>query len=194
MARGKLILVTGPSGVGKKTLIDHVLENIPDCVFSVSATTRAPRPGEVDGREYHFLTETAFKEKIQGGAFAEWARYGDSYYGTPYSSIEGALDAGKNVLLELEVQGAKQLMKKTPDVLSIFIMPPIPHLSSLRERLERRIGKTGEKTNIDARLAISAQEMEEAHLFDCVIINGNLQKAKLLMILLLAKRLGISTI
>jgi guanylate kinase len=193
MPKGKLILVTGPSGVGKKTLIDHALENIPDCVFSVSATTRQPRPGEVDGREYHFLTRVDFERGIESGDFAEYAEYGGNYYGTPYRSIEGALESGKNVLLELEVQGAKQLMKKMSDTLSIFIMPPLPYLESLRERLERRIERTGEKTDIDARLAISAKEIEEAHLFSCIIINDDLQKAKLMMILILAKRLGIST-
>jgi len=192
--KGRIISITGPSGVGKGTLGVYAVATLPNCAVSVSATTRPIRPTEVDGREYHFLTEEAFKGKIAGDGFIEWAKYGNNYYGTPYSSIEDLIADGKNVIIELEVQGALQLMRKIPDVISVFIMPPAPHLITLRTRLEARVAKTGESTDIEERLAIAKKEIAQAHHFERIIVNGDLERAKGIFVGYIAQQLGISTI
>lgn len=175
---GKLVLVTGPSGVGKQTLIDYALAQIPTCERSISATTRPPRPHEEDGREYYFLSRPDFEQRIKDGGFAEHAEYAGNLYGTPYTSIVSKLASGLNVLIELEVQGAIQMMKKMPACISIFVMPPAPELETLRARLMARAERTGETTDIEARLLISAREMEQRMLFSHRIINDNLERAQ----------------
>jgi guanylate kinase len=190
MPKGKLVLVTGPSGVGKQTLIKHARAALPDCVFSVSATTRAPREGEVDGREYYFLARAEFEEMIAAGAFIEWAEYAGNYYGTPLAPIAALLESGKNVLLELDVQGARQMMRKVPDAVSVFILPPSPHLETLRKRLEGRGTETEER--IRKRLAISEAEIAQAPLFNHIIINDDVEMAKSKFAAYLGKQFGLA--
>ena len=142
MPKGKLIIVIGPSGVGKKTLNEYLLTIFPQCELSVSATTRKPRPNEVEGVDYHFLTVEAFQKKIAENAFAEYAPYADNYYGTLKSEIDPRIESWKSVLIEIEVQGAFQLMARYPDAVSIFILPPEPMISTLRARLIARAEQT----------------------------------------------------
>ena len=131
----KVFVITGPSGVGKGTLIRRLLERFPDLALSVSATTRAPREGEVDGRDYHFLTEEQFQERRDADDFLEFASYSGNHYGTLKSELERCLDKGRSVVLEIEVQGAQQVRQSKPDSVQIFIAPPDE--SVLREPTRR---------------------------------------------------------
>ena len=131
----KVFVITGPSGVGKGTLIRELLQRVPDLELSVSATTRAPREGEVDGRDYHFLTPEEFDERIDEEDFLEFATYSGNRYGTLRSEVERRLDGGHSVVLEIEVQGAQQVRAAKPESVQIFIAPPDPAV--LRERLDR---------------------------------------------------------
>lgn len=134
--KGLLLVVSGPSGCGKGTVLSEVFARQPDTYYSVSATTRSPRPGEVDGVQYHFLTKEEFEEKIAAGQMLEYAQYAGNYYGTPAQAVDEKLSQGKNVVLEIEVQGAKQVKLRRPDAVMIFIMPP--SMKELRRRLTQR--------------------------------------------------------
>ncbi len=178
MSLGKLILVTGPSGVGKRTLIEYVLKNMSDCIFGISATTRSPRPNEVHGKDYYFLTRREFQDRINRHGFLEHAVYADNYYGTPREETDAALALGKIVLLELEVQGARQIKAVMPEAVTIFITPPLPLLPTLRARLMARAQSTGEHTDIEKRLLIAAYELEQANFFEKIIVNDVLESAQ----------------
>src|ERR671918_2663161 len=132
----KVFVITGPSGVGKGTLISRLLELLPDLELSVSATTREPREGEVDGRDYYFLDSTEFDRRVSEGDFLEHATYSGHQYGTLRSEVERRLASGKSVVLEIEVQGARQVRDTMPEAVLVFIAPPDP--GALRERLEGR--------------------------------------------------------
>ena len=123
---GKVFVITGPSGVGKGTLIERLLERIPELELSVSATTREPRPGEVDGRDYHFLTPEEFDRRVEAGDFLEHATYSGNRYGTLREEVERRLAEGRSVVLEIEVQGARQVREAMPEAVQIFIAPPEP--------------------------------------------------------------------
>jgi guanylate kinase len=174
--KGKLIVVTGPSGVGKRTLISHVLERVPDCWFSVSATTRAPRPGEVDGKDYFFITPGEFQRRIDVEGFFEWARFADNFYGTPRAEIEEKLGQGVNVLAELEVQGALVTKRKMPEAQTIFISPPDPPFETLRERILVRGDVSAESMAL--RLQTAQWELAQDYLFDYQVVNDQLEVAK----------------
>lgn len=166
-------MVAGPSGSGKSSIVEGLLNQI-DLVFSVSATTRAPRAGEIDGRHYHFVSVGRFSEMIAGGEMLEWARYNNDYYGTPAGPIEAAMAEGKDVLLEIEVQGARQVRLHRPDALMFFVIPP-----SLRE-LESRLRARGDTSaeEIAARLKIAETEIDDAPaIFDHMIVNDVLERA-----------------
>ena len=171
--KGKLIVISGPSGAGKSTVVFKAIEGREDVCFSTSVTTRKPRPGEVDGKEYFFVDPDRFKEMVENDELLEYAEYVANSYGTPRAYVEEKLDAGLNVLLDIEVQGARQIREKKPDAVMIFIVPP-----SLEE-LEKRLKGRGTDTEraIEARLIRARQEYQEADFYDYLIINDDADKA-----------------
>ena len=172
MPRGNLFVYSGPSGVGKGTLLKPLIDE-GVITLSVSATTRAPRPGETDGVEYHFVSKEEFEHMIQNGEMLEYANYSGNYYGTPKRFVEQQLESGKNVILEIEVQGAMQVHKIVPEAVMIFVVPP--SLKDLRERLEGRGTESPEA--IEKRLAAAAGEIGLAEEYDFVIVNDERSKA-----------------
>ncbi|MDR2832351.1 MAG: guanylate kinase [Streptococcaceae bacterium] len=172
--RGLLIVFSGPSGVGKGTVRKEIFDT-PNHAFeySVSATTRAPRAGEVDGVDYHFISKEAFEEKIKNNQMLEYAQYVDNYYGTPLDYVNKTLDEGKDVFLEIEVQGAAQIKEKVPDGLFIFLAPP--NLDELKARI---IGRgTDAPDVIEARMQTAKKEIEMITLYDYAVVNDEVQLA-----------------
>jgi guanylate kinase len=170
---GRLFVITGPSGVGKGTLIRRLLERMPELELSVSATTRAPRAGERDGIDYHFMSEDEFDRMVREGRFLEHASYSGKRYGTPRSEVEPRLAAGRSVVLEIEVQGARQIREAMPDAVQVFIAPPSP--AALRTRLENR--GTDQPEAIARRLAAAEDELAARTEFGHVILNDDLELA-----------------
>ena len=170
---GKLIVISGPSGAGKSTVVFKAIEGREDVCFSTSVTTRKPRPGEVDGREYFFVDPDRFKEMVENDELLEHAEYVANSYGTPRAYVEEKLEAGLNVLLDIEVQGARQVHEKMPDAVKIFIIPP--SLETLEKRLKGR--GTDTERAIEARLIRARQEYQEADFYDYLIINDDADKA-----------------
>ena len=171
--KGKLIVISGPSGAGKSTVVFKAIEGREDVCFSTSVTTRKPRPGEVDGREYFFVDPDRFKEMVENDELLEHAEYVANSYGTPRAYVEEKLEAGVNVLLDIEVQGARQVHEKMPDAVKIFIIPP--SLETLEKRLKGR--GTDTERAIEARLIRARQEYQEADFYDYLIINDDADKA-----------------
>ncbi|MDE6594431.1 MAG: guanylate kinase [Oscillospiraceae bacterium] len=172
MNKGMLIVVSGPSGCGKGTVLAEILKS--DRIFySVSATTRSPRPGETDGVNYYFLTKEKFETLIEEDGMLEYASYCGNYYGTPKKPVEDMLEQGKHVILEIEVQGAMKVMEKCPEAVFVFILPP-----SLKE-LERRLNKRGAEAEdvIKKRLSEAAGEIKQAYKYNYAVINGELSEA-----------------
>lgn len=167
--RGKLFVISGPSGAGKSTVVFKATNGRKDTCFSVSVTTRKPREGEVNGREYFFVQPDEFKEMAANGELLEHAEYVANSYGTPKKYVEEKLAAGLNVVLDIEVQGAEQVRKQMPDAVMIFITPP--SLSELEARLRGRGTDTERK--IEARLLRAREEYREAVNYDYIIINGD---------------------
>ena len=170
---GHLYIVAAPSGAGKTTLVKLLLENDSAIRVSISSTTREPRPGELDGREYHFVSVEDFLDMVGRGEFIEWAEVHGNYYGTSRRWIEGELAAGRDVLLEIDWQGAQQVRKVFPKAIGVFILPP--SLSALKERLAGR--GTDSAETIARRFAAARDEMRHVDEFDYVIINDDLQQA-----------------
>ncbi len=171
--KGRLYIIAGCSGVGKGTLLNKFLEKNPDVILSISATTRQPRPNEKDGINYFFVTKDAFKQSVKNNEFLEWAEFSGNYYGTKKSFVEKTLSKGVDLILEIEVQGAKQVKEKMPDAVSIFIMPP--SVDVLEERLRGR--HTESEEAIQKRLHEAKRELETAKEFDYQLINDNLEEA-----------------
>lgn len=169
----KVFVITGPSGVGKGTLIRELLAAVPDLELSVSATTREPREGEVDGRDYHFLAPEQFERRKDENDFLEFATYSGNRYGTLRSEVERRLAAGHSVVLEIEVQGAQQVRAAKPDSVQIFIAPPDPAV--LRDRLAAR--GTDSPEAIDRRLEVAEQELAAQGDFDHCVVNDDLGRA-----------------
>lgn len=171
--RGKLIVLSGPSGAGKSTVVFKAMEGREDLCFSTSVTTRKPRPGEVNGREYFFVDLDRFAEMIANDELLEHAVYVANSYGTPRKYVEDKLNSGMNVLLDIEVQGARQVAEKMPEAVKIFIIPP-----SLEELERRLIGRgTDTARAIEARLIRARQEYEEADFYDYIIVNDDADRA-----------------
>jgi len=169
----RVFVITGPSGVGKGTLIRTLLERVPELALAVSATTRAPRPGERDGVHYHFLSDEAFDARVAEGAFVEHADYSGRRYGTLHAELERRLERGAPVVLEIEVQGARQVREALPDAVRIFIAPPSPE--ALRTRL---IGRgTDSPEQIEARLRSALRELDARTEFAHVVVNDRLDDA-----------------
>ncbi len=166
-------MITGPSGVGKGTLIRGLRERLPELELSVSATTRAPRPGERDGVDYHFLSRERFEELVGSDQFVEHADYAGRRYGTLRSELEGRVQRGVPVVLEIEVQGARQVRAAMPQAVQVFISPP--SLEVLRERLQGR--GTDDREEVDRRLAVAEQELAAQPEFAHVVVNDDLQRA-----------------
>lgn len=175
MQAGKLIVVTGPSGVGKGTLLRSLLARHPELYFSISATTRQPRPGEIDGQHYYFVSRDKFEQMVTAGELLEWAEYAGNYYGTPRSQVERQIQQGRLVILEIEVVGARKINQTFPAALRIFILPP-----SLAE-LEWRIRDRGQDSEdaIVRRLNRAQAEIEAADEFDVQIVNDDVETALL---------------
>jgi guanylate kinase len=173
VSQAKVFVITGPSGVGKGTLIRGLLERVPELELSVSATTRAPRPGERDGVDYHFMTPAEFGRRTAEGSFVEHAAYSGNRYGTLRSELERSLDAGAPVVLEIEVQGARQVREAMPDAVAVFIAPP--SRDALRARLVGR--GTDAPDQVDERLRTADRELEAQPEFAHVIVNDRLEQA-----------------
>ena len=169
--RGSLIVISGFSGVGKGTVVKRLVSDF-GYNISVSATTRSPREGEVDGREYYFMGKSEFENLIDYGGFIEWTQYVENYYGTPKKYVEKSLDEGKDIILEIEVMGALNVKKQFPDALLIFISAP--SISELRSRLSGR-GTESEETIIK-RLKKATEEAEDMDKYDYVVVNDDLEE------------------
>ncbi len=177
MPGGILLIISGPSGVGKGTVCRHLLTKRKSLKLSVSTTTRAPRFGEVEGREYNFSNVSLFKNMIDKGEFLEWAIVHGDYYGTPLQTVDKALRRGEELILEIDVQGAAQVRKKAINAVTLFLAPP--SLEALEERITER--GTEKPDRIQRRLETARREMEYYHLYDYLVINETVEEAATLI-------------
>ena len=172
MTKGKTFIISGPSGVGKSTVLNALLKEYPDLYFSVSATTRGPREGEVDGVHYHFIAPEFFHQMIEEDAFLEYAEYVGNFYGTPKKFVDAAMDEGRDVILDIEIQGAQQVCAKRPETVRIFIAPP-----SWAE-LERRLTSRGtDMDKVQKRLLRAKVELKMADRYDYFVVNDTVESA-----------------
>jgi guanylate kinase len=172
--RGRLIVVSGPSGAGKDTLIGDALEAIPELSLIASATTRKPRPGEVEGRDHVFLSREEFERWIDEGWLLEWAEYSGNLYGTPKQSVEDLLEKGRSVILRIELHGARQIKERRPDAVMVFVRAP--SLEETRRRLESRATESSE--SVENRMATAIKEVAARDEFDYEVVNGAREQAR----------------
>jgi guanylate kinase len=173
LEKGRLIVLTGPSGVGKGTLLRSLLQRHPELYLAISVTTRPPRPGEVNGQHYFFTTRSQFQHMVDAGELLEWAEFAGNCYGTPRRPVEERIQQGQWIILEIEVQGARQIRRSFPNALQIFILPP--SLAELEQRLRGR-GQDATEA-IARRLKRAIEEIDAAHEFDLQVVNDDLKKA-----------------
>ena len=171
--RGAPFVVSAPSGTGKTSVCRQVVERDPQIELSVSHTTRRPRPEERDGADYHFVTAEEFRALVDGNAFVEHAEYGGNLYGTSWSSLDGPLDRGRDLLLEIEVQGARQIRARRTDARFLFLLPP--SMEELARRLRRR--GTDDERDVQRRLEIVVRELRAVHGFEYAVVNDELEAA-----------------
>ena len=174
MRQGSLILISGPSGTGKGTVCDLLRKNHPEISYSISATTRQPRPGEQDGVNYYFYDKEKFRQMIDAGELLEWAEVYGNYYGTPKQKVLDRLNAGEDILLEIDTQGALNVMKAVPEGLFIFLLPP--SLEELANRLKGRGTETEE--SLQRRLGAAVDEIKIAHNYRYVVVNDEVEAAE----------------
>jgi guanylate kinase len=171
--KGHLFVITAPSGTGKSTIIEMLRGNLGEVYYSISHTTRAPREGEVNGVHYHFVSRQAFEKMIQAGEFIEWAVVYDQLYGTSTSAVESALSSGKDILLDLDIQGALEVKRQFSESTLIFIFPP--SLEVLKERLQNR--SMHDDTNIELRMKRAEEEISKCKDYDFLIVNNALEQS-----------------
>lgn len=190
-SRGFLIVLSGPSGAGKNTLLSAVLPRVPSLVYSVSATTRPPRPGEVDGVHYHFLGDDEFQQMIDRGELLEWAEFAGYRYGTPRRFVMESIARGMTVITDIDIQGAKQIKRSLPEGVFVFLMPP--SIEELRRRLEDRGTESSE--GIAKRMSVAPDEMAAIEEYDYWILNEDLEDAaQTLMAIIRSERSKVSRI
>lgn len=170
---GKLIIFTGPSGVGKGSLMRSLLQRHPELYYSVSVTTRSPRLGEMNGKDYYFISRSKFEQLVAAGEFLEWAEFAGNYYGTPREEVEKQIRSGKSVVLEIELEGARQIRATFPSTISIFILPP--SFKELENRIRGRASDSEEA--IARRLCRAQEEIHAANEFDLQIVNDDFETA-----------------
>jgi guanylate kinase len=168
-----LLVLSSPSGGGKSTIARHLLEARENVTYSISATTRPRRNGEEDGRHYHFVDRPAFERKIAAGELIEWAEYGEHLYGTLKSEVERGLAAGRHVVLDIDVAGARQVRKRFPDSVQVFVLPP--SAATLVQRLANR--NTEDQNGVGARMEIAARELKAVSEYDYVVVNDDFVEA-----------------
>jgi len=173
MTRGLLIVVSGASGTGKGTVCKRILDKTPELAYSVSATTREPRAGEVDGREYYFMTRDEFTARIAEGMFLEFAEVYGNFYGTPLNKITERINRGEDILLEIDVQGALNVKRKLPEAVTIFLLPP--SLDELKRRIEGRGTETAD--SLQRRLANAVAEIQIGREYGYVVVNDSVERA-----------------
>ncbi|MGB3634805.1 MAG: guanylate kinase [Rubrobacteraceae bacterium] len=172
--RGKLIVVSGPSGAGKSTLIRIALSEVPELAYSVSATTREPRKGEAEGEDYIFLSREKFERWIEEGEFLEWAEYSGNLYGTPAHRVDELVEAGRFVILEIELQGARIVREQRPDATMVFVRAP-----SLEENRRRLEGRATESSGaLETRMTTAVKEVAALNEFDYEVVNGDREQAR----------------
>ncbi|MCP3900198.1 MAG: guanylate kinase [Desulfobacteraceae bacterium] len=171
--KGRIFVVSAPSGAGKTTLCRELLNKVPEISYSISHTTRQPRKNEIEGKDYYFITTKDFEEKIDQGFFVEWAKVHTNYYGTSRKHLEKQTHQGSNILLEIDIKGAKQIKKLFPDAVTIFIMAP--SIDVLEQRLRQRATDTDEVINM--RLENAKAEIDQKDFNDFIIVNDGLEKA-----------------
>jgi guanylate kinase len=173
--RGKIFIVSAPSGAGKTTILKRIINEIPNLYFAVSVTTRKPRPGEVDGVDYHFVSVEDVLEMFRKKELLEWAMVHGNFYGTPVREIEDKINNGKNVIVDVDVKGFVRIKKFYPEAISIFILPPSEE--ELKRRLLKRAGKEEFDEELKERFRKSTYEMTFKDLYDYVVVNDDLEKA-----------------
>ncbi|GAB6137501.1 guanylate kinase [Halanaerobaculum tunisiense] len=170
---GNLIILSGPSGVGKGTVLDALLEKYDDIYYSISATTRRPREGEIDGEDYFFMSPDQFETQVNQEEFLEWAKVHNNYYGTPKNYVQNKLQAGSDVILEIDIQGAQQVKERFKGGVFIFLAPP--SLEELKKRISRR--GTESKEAMETRLQNAQEELAEKEKYDYLVVNDKLAEA-----------------
>ena len=171
--KGRLLVISGPSGAGKGSISKRILEEVDDLVYSISMTTRAPRPGEINGKNYFFVTHEQFEQTIQEDGFLEYAKVYGEYYGTPKARVMELLDEGMDVVLEIDIQGAMNIRKSYPKGVLIFILPP--SMAELRKRITGRGSET--KGDIELRMGEALKEIAYIDKYDYCVVNGDLDEA-----------------